>query len=287
MTGLPVPAILRSSATRDIDGRPKTVGLDMTTKVPCNKCGAPILSITAERTGGLCRPCEKGHSWKSCEECGKPTLGAVSGTCLSCIAEKERRRSTRIDEFISTHGSGNCTVLRQIYRFDERTRREGGGWIGLNLIDPPEHYLHQGTILYQPGTTPDKTAAFAHTGGDDVHFSLVEASSGFGDESLVVMTVPMAGDDVDELNVIVGGDLHEFLCLGCMHGFFGLEDLVYNRQETVDMLSGPPRDQDSEDLAMLEHFRQELQLTPWKRVAERLDELENQYKCTLTFQRSS
>ena len=149
----------------------------------------------------------------------------------------------------------------QIYRFDERTRREGGGWIGLNLIDPPEHYSHQGTILYQPGTTPDKTVAFAHTGGDDVHFSLVESDGGFGDESLVVMTVPMAEGSASESNVVVGADLHEFLCLGCIHGFFDLENLVYKRQETTDMLSGPPTDQEPEDREMLDRFRQELNLT--------------------------
>jgi len=28
-------------------------------RVPCSKCGAMILTTTAERTGGLCRPCYK------------------------------------------------------------------------------------------------------------------------------------------------------------------------------------------------------------------------------------
>ena len=29
-------------------------------KVPCTQCGALILTNTAERTGGLCMPCQRG-----------------------------------------------------------------------------------------------------------------------------------------------------------------------------------------------------------------------------------
>lgn len=38
----------------------------MTEKIPCTKCGLEILPATAERTGGLCRPCAQGS--------GKPIL---------------------------------------------------------------------------------------------------------------------------------------------------------------------------------------------------------------------
>src|SRR5258708_37403254 len=32
----------------------------MTDRIPCSECGALILPLTAERTGGLCRPCKGG-----------------------------------------------------------------------------------------------------------------------------------------------------------------------------------------------------------------------------------
>ena len=55
----------------------------MCQKVPCSKCGVPILESTALRTNGLCMPCKRGYR-ESIEE-GK-----------RYIREERERRLTEI-----------------------------------------------------------------------------------------------------------------------------------------------------------------------------------------------
>lgn len=75
--------------------------------------------------------------------------------------------------------------------------------------------------------TPANCLTFASTGGDGVHFSIIET---LGTRSPVVMTVPM---NFSEENLIIADSIYEFLCLGCKYGYFALEGLVYDFEETV------------------------------------------------------
>jgi hypothetical protein len=261
-------------------------------QVPCKKCGAKITESTFQRNAGLCMPCKQGKVSISCAGCGQTIsvfkrgpFGLFTGNlCLTCLGAREKQKPTQIDRWIRKRGRGDCTLLRALFKLEERLRLEGAdGWIGLNLIDPPEHYSNCGTVLYRPKTTPTNTVAFAHTGGDDVHYSLVQHGKAFGDNSPVVMTVPMGSVDVGELNLILGANLHEFLCLGCVHGYADLEDLYYEREEAIARLSDSETEEDG---ATLNVFRRELGLEPWKEIAGRLAELQSQFQSALEFKRT-
>ncbi len=244
----------------------------------CRQCGVPITEDTFHGTNGLCMLCAKGVT---CEVCGKRTLGHVGNLCFRCSKEQDRQRPSQIEDFILAHGAWECTVLRRLYEFDETIRREDTpGWIGLCLIDPPRDYAFVSTFISRPRVSPNNVVAFADTASDDVHFSLVKAEDGYGDFSPIVMTVPHVKE-----NIIVGEGLHEFLCLGCTHGFSVLEDLASGgRKEVIEMLSGPPDDQEEEDRKLLEGFRDALGLKPWTNIADRLRDLDAQCQGMLEFE---
>lgn len=145
-------------------------------------------------------------------------------------------------------------------------------------------------------STPLNSSTFAETGGDGVHYGLLHVGGEIRDESPIIMTVPMAGR-----NVIVGRDLHEFLCLGCELGYFPLEQLVYEREETIHLLGRAEavwqnRFRDDEDFyrshpdraselgvrlrreqSLLNLLRAEFGLKPWEGVSERLTDLQDQH----------
>lgn len=145
-------------------------------------------------------------------------------------------------------------------------------------------------------TTPLNSSTFANTGGDGVHYGLLHVEGEVKDNCPVVMTVPMAGEDV-----IVGADLHEFLCLGCELGYFPLEQLVYDRDGMIRTLAHPDevwehryrddevffrsnpdrRDEMGRSLRreqdLLKLLCTEFQLKPWDCLEERLSELQEKY----------
>lgn len=259
-------------------------------RVACKECGTLIMESTYQKNDGLCMLCKKGAI--TCSQCGKRTFGVTRGLttgnlCSRCLGAREKKKPTQIDAFIQAQGEGDCSLLRALFKLDERLRIEDADrYIGLNLIDPPRHYRDCGTVLYSPQTTPSNAIAFASTGGDDVHFSLVQHGRILGDHSPVVMTVPMGGEGVRAINVILGANVHEFLCLGCEHGYFDLEQLFYDRASTIAQLSSRPRnDCHKEAAATLAVYRQELGLTPWKDIGSRLQELEDQFRDILRFKR--
>ena len=100
--------------------------------------------------------------------------------------------------------------------------------IGLILRRPIERERYE--------ATPVNSLAFATTGGDGVHFSLMHLEGELGDLSPVVMTVPM---NFGQENLIVGSDMKEFLCLGCRVGYFFLEQLTYHKSKTIFWLDNP------------------------------------------------
>ncbi len=54
---------------------------------------------------------------------------------------------------------------------------------------------------------------------------------------MIVMTVPM---QFHRPNIAVGSNLRGFLCLGCMIGYFNLEQLAYDYVSTAAELAGEP-----------------------------------------------
>ena len=134
-------------------------------------------------------------------------------------------------------------------------------------------------LRIRPCTTPRNTVTFACTGGDDVHFGLLRRAGTFGDHSPVVMTVPMADDSPDDTNFVVGSNLHEFLCLGCTHGYFRLETMAYSWfNEFLDELKTEPEDPEAYSA-----YRERFALEPWTDVESRLTELQRSIKPDLAF----
>jgi hypothetical protein len=173
----------------------------------------------------------------------------------------------------------------------EKTKREFSlvfDPIGLMLIRPLAKKYYS--------STPINSFTFAHTGGDGVHFSLVSLGDKESEDSPVVMTVPM---NYPEVNLIVGENLFEFLCLGEQLGYFLLEQLVYNEAQTIGWLLNPKKfileeyganPSDSfppgyylEQERLLGIFRETFGLKPWNNLKSRLDELQNNFMGMLKF----
>ena len=120
---------------------------------------------------------------------------------------------------------------------------------------------------------PPNSLAFAATGGDGVHFSVLRLPEGDPTSWPVVMTVPM---NFSRSNLIVGSDLCEFLGLGIRIGYFALDQLTYARNETVALLdrnvelpSGS--DMKGRTLARIQHT---FGCSPWVNHAQRITELQ-------------
>jgi hypothetical protein len=88
---------------------------------------------------------------------------------------------------------------------------------------------------YYDWCTPKNCWTFAHTGGNGVHFSLLARDGAVRDDSPVVLTNPGGMGH----SCIVGEDLHDFLCLGALRGYFGLEQLTYNPELTLEVYTDP------------------------------------------------
>ena len=83
--------------------------------------------------------------------------------------------------------------------------------------------------------TPLNCRTFARTGGEGVHFSLLTHDGCIDSDSPVVMTNP----DTSRSNFVVGENLFDFLCLGYYRGYFALEQLSYDREETLQAYTDP------------------------------------------------
>jgi hypothetical protein len=147
--------------------------------------------------------------------------------------------------------------------------------VGLFVADPSR------AQVWDHDATPVNAVTFASTGGDGVHFSIVEAGDG---ARPVVMTVPMA---FDSPNHIVGVDMREFLALGQATGYFCLERLAYawGRQALIAALEGVTADGDAREASLLGHLVAEFDLRPWPDVEGRLDQLDATYRPHLILRR--
>jgi hypothetical protein len=156
--------------------------------------------------------------------------------------------------------------------------------VGLLLVRPLKNGEYE--------SSPLNSSAFANTGGDGVHFNLLHLNGKAVDNSPVVMTVPM---NFGNENLILGSNLHEFLCLGAKIGYFVLEQLTYHdqksqtlawlnqpedfvEQEFRDSVSSPYlAEQFQRKQYLLRVLRERLGLTPWGNVGQRLNELQQTY----------
>jgi hypothetical protein len=131
--------------------------------------------------------------------------------------------------------------------------------------------------------TPANATTFASTGGDGVHFSLLDVTTTVP-AAPVVMTVPVR---FGAPNHVVGASLREFLALGCRAGYYHLDRLAYGwgRQQEADHLehgawAGAGWDGHSQEAtvwALLTAVTQEFDLAPWPNVARRLATLQSRY----------
>lgn len=133
-------------------------------------------------------------------------------------------------------------------------------------------------------SSPINTCVFARTGGDGVHFSILELSDKI---QPVIMTVPMAfGRSVKDYNVIVGENLNEFLSVGYYNGWFFLEDLCYHKQEAIEFYSKENMDfefQSDGDIQFLKKLRNTFNYSHIPITEKRLNELEMLYFNELKF----
>ena len=184
----------------------------------------------------------------------------------------------KIDDFVKTN-RGDCTLLHALYTlFNQRKGDRKFHIDGLTLLDIGPY---DGTILYNSRMTPINTLTFACTGGDDVHFGMLSREGHFDDASPIVMTVPMADDNPEEANFVVGETLREFLSLGCVHGFFAIEKLAYSWRTEVfkEYASAPGANEEPSYI----DFRSALSLTPWPEIESRQQTLDRIYKSRLSF----
>ncbi|MEV4546190.1 hypothetical protein [Micromonospora echinaurantiaca] len=151
--------------------------------------------------------------------------------------------------------------------------------VGLCLEDPTQ------ARAWDYDATPVNATTFASTGGDGVHFSVVNAADGTG-PAPVVMTVPMAFDNP---NHILAGDLREFLGLGSRAGYFCLERLAYRwgRQETLTRLETGQPPEGAEEALLLRHLAEELNLRTWHTIERRLSELDVTHRSRLQLPRDA
>lgn len=124
--------------------------------------------------------------------------------------------------------------------------------------------------------TPANCRPFAWTGGDGVHFSLMDVGEGYGDRSPVVMTVPM---NFDAPSLVLGRDLSEFLALGLSSGYFVLEQLSYDGEGMLaDLASGArAAGLSDDDRAALAILREAFGLRPWADLRGRFGALQAEY----------
>jgi hypothetical protein len=157
---------------------------------------------------------------------------------------------------------------------------------GCDIPSIPEqystHFGEVGLILRSPVgrldyyCTPVSCCTFGVTGVDGVHFSLLAIDGDIEEDSPIVMTVPMA---FDQPNVVVGDNLHDFLCLGCRVGYSVLAQIAGAKaHKLVDVGANSYSDDLSpSEIAILTLLSADLRLKPWSNPEHRLMELAREY----------
>ena len=129
--------------------------------------------------------------------------------------------------------------------------------------------------------TPTNTVAFAHTGGDGVHYSFLCNSEMPSDNQPIVMTLPCA----DNCNIIVAENFIEFLSLGCRSGYFSIEQIEYRPKHHLAQLDSEcylPESNENK-IRLLKSIESEFSLKPWPYHEKRLSELQLRYFNSLKY----
>jgi hypothetical protein len=86
----------------------------------------------------------------------------------------------------------------------------------------------------------------------------------------------------DTPNFIVGETLHDFLCLGCRHGYSNLGNLHLNQVATLDFYATLP-DSFFDDRApsILQLLSTELSLSPWRDLHTHFHDLQSRFATSL------
>lgn len=133
-------------------------------------------------------------------------------------------------------------------------------------------------------SSPINTEVFATTGGDGVHYSILEISEKI---QPVVMTVPMNfGDSMRDYNWIIGENLNEFLSIGYFNGWFPIEQLCYDNEWAIDFYSKENMEEDYQndaDIQFVKKLRSKFGYDHVPLNNERLNELADNYFQYLRF----
>lgn len=159
-------------------------------------------------------------------------------------------------------------------------------------IDFPDLYFDYAGIipvedesLFRYYCTPTNTRIFATTGGDGVHYSLLELSPNI---QPVIMTVPMNdGDSMEYSNWVIAENLEEFLSLGYYNGWFPIEQLCYDNNWAIDFYAQENLEeeyQNSEEIQFVKKLRTQLGYSHIPLNNKRLLELKEKYFGLLTFE---
>jgi hypothetical protein len=138
--------------------------------------------------------------------------------------------------------------------------------VGLLLVRPLERWDYD--------CTPANSLTFAHTGGDGVHFGLLQVGGVAPASFPIVMTVPGVFDDC---NRIVAGDFDEFLSVGAINGWFSLEQLVYDLDVALAYLATPDPEVWPDRNRIVALVRKRLGVTPAPLTGARFQVLQDAY----------
>lgn len=152
-------------------------------------------------------------------------------------------------------------------RFPHDYLDDGLGAVGL--------FLHRTPVNAGYPSTPKNSVTFASLGVDGIHIGSLTPGAVVDPNAPIVLTTPM---EFDAPNRIVGRTLHDFLCLGCHHGYTYLANLAIHPEATADSFSQPPTEFfDDRAPAILQVMRSAWSLSPWADVSRRLAELEAEF----------
>ncbi|MCC6575390.1 MAG: hypothetical protein IT462_16560 [Planctomycetes bacterium] len=115
---------------------------------------------------------------------------------------------------------------------------------------------------------------------DGSHFSFLETHGAVTDDSPIIMTVPT--NSPDQMNVVVGENLRDFLCLGCEVGYTILDDLAFNPAQAIkDIQNGSKDDPEWHDDTIIQRLLrilvEEFDLRPWDDVDTHLKTLHDRH----------
>lgn len=155
-----------------------------------------------------------------------------------------------------------------------------------------------GLLLYQKPLpneypAPGNGIAFGGTGGDFVTFCYLEVPQTALEDCPIIMVVPV---NPDNRTIVVGENLHDFLCLGSELGYFFLEQYSYSPETFFELYGDSEktwRRFEKEELEfdcepdgkravrnkkrLLERLRNEFQLHGWNDLEKRMQNLQEKY----------